>query len=107
MKKLIHDTIVFEPYSPESVASAGTLGDLKELVDKLYFTYGSQAGFSVVAEEDYGSWQVSQSIVTYRIETDTEYAERTLQENAKQAQQRAIREAQYIKLKAEFEGVMK
>lgn len=104
MKKLIPNTIVFEPYSPESVASAGTLGGLKELVDKLYFTYGSQASFSVVAEEDYGSWQVSQSIVTYRIETNAEYADRTQQEKSKQEKQRAIREAQYLKLKAEFEG---
>lgn len=104
MKELIYNTIDFEPYDKQCVASAGTLGDLKELVDNLYFTYGSQAGFSLRAEEDYGSWQVSQSIVTYRLETDEEYAERNLKEDLRQEQQRAIRETQYLKLKAEFEG---
>lgn len=104
MKNVIYDSIGFKPYSEQSVASAETLGKLKEIVDNLYFTYGSQASFSLEAEECWGSWQVSQSIVTYRLETDEEYAERNLKEDLGQEQQRAIREAQYLKLKAEFEG---
>lgn len=104
MKKTICATIEFEPYTEHSVTSALTLGKLKEIVDHLYFTYGGQASFSLQAEENYGSWHVAQEVVTSRLETDDEYAERTLKENTKEEQERAVREAQYLKLKAEFEG---
>lgn len=104
MKKTIYSTIKYGQYDALSVASALTLEGLKDRVDKLYSVYGGHAEFSLDAEEDYGSWYVSQSIVTSRLETDDECAERTLRENTKKSQERAIREAQYLKLKAEFEG---
>ena len=105
MKKTIYSTMEYDQYQARSVASALTLGSLKDLVDELYFTYGGQAEFCLQAKEDWGSWYVSQSIVTSQLETDDEYAERTLKEDIKEEQARAIRESQYLKLKAEFEGV--
>lgn len=104
MKKTLYNTIEFKPYDAKNVASAETLGRLKEIVDELYSTYGSQARFLLQAEEDYGSWYVAQEVVLSRLETDEEYAERILKEDIKGKQERAIREAQYLKLKAEFEG---
>ena len=103
-KITINNTLDFDQYDAHSVASALTLGGLKDLVDELYFKYGGQAEFSLRANEDWGDWYVSQSITTSRPETDEEYAERILEEDIKGKQERAIREAQYLKLKAEFEG---
>jgi hypothetical protein len=99
MKQMIDVEIPLSDYFTD----CQTLADIKNLVEKLIELYGSDTLFEI----HHGYDSISESVITKREETDSEYKKRLKREDAEAKKLAKINENKAIKERREYERLKK